>query len=53
MQGLDEEEYDALPEAEKEKIMERYRTKMRQMKLRYKLAEADTDRHFLFPLQTP
>lgn len=51
LQGLDEEDYDALPEAEEEKLMERYRVKLRQMKLRYKLVEADTDRHFLFLLQ--
>lgn len=49
LQGLDEEECDALPEEEKEKLMERYRVKLRQMKLRYELAEADTDLHFLFP----
>lgn len=48
---MDEEEYDALPEAEKEKLMERYRVKLRQMKLRYELLEADTDRHFRFPLE--
>lgn len=51
MQGLDEEEYDALPEAEKEKLMERYRVKLRQMKVRYELVEADADHHFLFPLE--
>lgn len=49
LQGLDEEECDALPEEEKEKLMERYRVKLRQMKLRYELAKADTDLHFLFP----
>lgn len=41
MQGRDEEEYDALPEEEKEKLMERYRVKLRQMKLRYEVVEAD------------
>lgn len=49
LQGLDEEECDALPEEEKEKLMERYRVKLRQMKLRYELAEADRHLHFLFP----
>lgn len=51
MRGMDEEEYDALPEAEKEKLMERYRVKLRQMKLRYELLEVDTDHHFRFPLE--
>lgn len=41
MQELDEEEYDALPEKEKEHLMERYRVKLRQIKLRYKLEVAD------------
>lgn len=52
MRGLDEEEYDALPEEEKEHLMERYRVKLRQIKLRYKLEVADKNVSsflFLFP----
>lgn len=41
MQELNEEEYDALPEEEKEHLIERYRVKLRQIKLRYKLGVAD------------
>ncbi len=35
LQQLDDEEYDALPEEEKEQIVERYRENLRQRKLRY------------------
>lgn len=52
LQGLDEEECDALPEEEKEKLMEKYRVKLRQMKLRYELREADRGLHFLIPPET-
>lgn len=35
LQELDEDEYDALPEEQKERITERHREKLRQQKLRY------------------
>lgn len=35
LQELDEEEYDALPEEEKERVVQLYRDKLRQKKLRY------------------
>lgn len=35
LQELDEEEYDALPEEEKEHIVQQYREKLKQKKLRY------------------
>lgn len=35
LQELDEEEYDALPEEEKERVVRLYRDKLRQKKLRY------------------
>lgn len=35
LQELDEEEYDALPEEEKERVVKLYRDKLRQKKLRY------------------
>lgn len=35
LQELDEEEYDALPEEEKERVVQRYGEKLRQKKLRY------------------
>lgn len=47
MQELDEEEYDALPEEEKEHLIERYRVKLRQIKHRYELVVANVP-SFLF-----
>lgn len=35
LQELDEDEYDALPEEEKERVVKLYRDKLRQKKLRY------------------
>lgn len=35
LQELDEEEYDALPEEEKERVVKLYRDRLRQKKLRY------------------
>lgn len=39
LQELDEDEYDALPEEQKERITERHREKLRQQKLRYWLED--------------
>ena len=39
LQELDEEEYDALPEEEKEHIVQQYREKLKQKKLRYWLED--------------
>lgn len=42
LQELDEEEYDALPEEDKERIVQRHREKLRQKKLRYWLEDGQT-----------